>query len=684
MTQYQGSATLAAGLRQAFAQFHGDAISRLADEKETNPDLRFDKRSYGELASQVWRLAHYFRSSGLVPGDKVYILAGNCASTVLVYLACAVAGLVIVPPFPTSTQQELSWYFKESEPQALVVENRRQLDKLKGCDVDTLKSIVSFKPIAGKTVCVGAECGIRRLQSIIEDESIDSTEPHWIDEITGDTPALLLYSASETGIPHGVVHTQASLRANADLLFSIGAAQSGTRGALVLFLAHIYPILMMWVFVLNGITSVVPSEESENARMDAPGIMRCLRSGETDVAPLVPHFLYSMKVEVEKEYVPGLAVLLGLKSREDISEKASGQVSAKGKFARLRAIWLFLIQAVITFAIAAAIENYERRRVLAKVTYPVGIYPLPLRRGRPWILHILWRWVLAPVIYYFTGGIRAELRANTFGKRMKYLMVGGSRLTNSLQTFWEALGIEVIQGYGTSESGISHVQRIAGVYKMPETVGYPLGGVILQEVDPETGELSLMTPARMAKYANDPAGTAYRIRVRDDGNEWYKTGDTVQVTDLKGSIRITGRIPGDTMYNSLGGEKVYPIVSESLIRRCDQVDQVLVWGDGQLFNVAIVVPSEKACADLAMEWGLPMESVVNSKELLEIINRYVNDIANAKLPGPMRVKSVVFAKEPFRIDNGLLDERGYKVVPKILKANQEAIKPLFKGLLRSY
>ncbi len=118
------------------------------------------------------------------------------------------------------------------------------------------------------------------------------------------------------------------------------------------------------------------------------------------------------------------------------------------------------------------------------------------------------------------------------GGELRMVMCSAAHLAPTLQRQWEALGVEVVQGYGSTEAGLVTTNfrgrtphgRIG--WAMP-----PLRARV--EAD---GELAVSGPSVFKGYWEDPIATAAAFT--PDG--WYRTGDFVEVNPAR-SFRLIGR-----------------------------------------------------------------------------------------------------------------------------------------------
>lgn len=274
--------------------------------------------------------------------------------------------------------------------------------------------------------------------------------------------------------------------------------------------------------------------------------------------------------------------------------------------------------------------------------------------------------------------IRRSSLSEVLGTKLRYILTGGSALPAPLAQFFKEQGIEVLQGYGGTEWGISHAElptgSLEGYVKIPGSVGFPLDPEIKQRVHPDTGELMICSPTIMRGYAGLPEKTSDVIELIE-GERWYHTGDSVRVLDEFGSLEITGRL--DRMYNNIGGEKVYPEAIERRIEEHPLVGFVVVWGDGKPHNIAIISPHEGTAKAWADAHGVEFSQLNNSREFKEEIVVYITSTVNPTFKAVERVQGVLIAEKPFSLEPGLLTS-SLKVRPKqVVAAYRDKIEAMY-------
>jgi long-chain acyl-CoA synthetase len=146
------------------------------------------------------------------------------------------------------------------------------------------------------------------------------------------------------------------------------------------------------------------------------------------------------------------------------------------------------------------------------------------------------------------------------GGELRLIISSAAHLPPSLQRNWEALGIEVVQGYGSTEAGLVSSnfrgRRPVGV------VGWTLTPIELR-IEPD-GEAVVRGPSVFSGYWHDAAATAEAFTA--DG--WYRTGDIADF-DASGALRLIGRTR--SMIAMPNGMNVHPedveaaLVAEGLV-----------------------------------------------------------------------------------------------------------------------
>jgi long-chain acyl-CoA synthetase len=151
------------------------------------------------------------------------------------------------------------------------------------------------------------------------------------------------------------------------------------------------------------------------------------------------------------------------------------------------------------------------------------------------------------------------------GGHFQLFVSAGAFLPPALQQAWEDLGVVVLQGYGSTETGTGTCTTLDdhGL----GTVGRPPEGIEMRLA--EDGEIQFRGPTLFKGYWNAPEATAAAFT--DDG--WYKTGDIGRL-DGAGRLILAGRIKDIIVLPN--GFNVYPEDIENALRVAGIRDSVIV------------------------------------------------------------------------------------------------------------
>ena len=135
-----------------------------------------------------------------------------------------------------------------------------------------------------------------------------------------------------------------------------------------------------------------------------------------------------------------------------------------------------------------------------------------------------------------------------FGGRFRYIVSGGAALDPALGEAWRELGVDVLQGYGTTECAPAVTFNRLGRNRLG-SVGVPLPGVEVRIA--EDGEVLVHGPNVFKGYWENEEATRSVL----DAAGWYHTGDLGEI-DKDGFLWLRGR--KKDMIVLADGLKVYP------------------------------------------------------------------------------------------------------------------------------
>ncbi|HRI02905.1 MAG TPA: AMP-binding protein, partial [Pyrinomonadaceae bacterium] len=175
------------------------------------------------------------------------------------------------------------------------------------------------------------------------------------------------------------------------------------------------------------------------------------------------------------------------------------------------------------------------------------------------------------------------------GGQMRYLISGGSALSEKVQKDLHGLGFTVLEGYGLTESSPVLTVARPGNKLLRGSVGKPLPGVEVKIDAPDengVGEVLARGQNVMVGYYNNDKATDAVLTDR-----WLKTGDLGRL-DEDGNLFIVGRSK-DVIIDS-NGKNIYPDEIEDHYSKSAYIKEMSVVGlpadDGGEKIAALVVP----------------------------------------------------------------------------------------------
>ena len=232
----------------------------------------------------------------------------------------------------------------------------------------------------------------------------------------------------------------------------------------------------------------------------------------------------------------------------------------------------------------------------------------------------------------------------TFGGRLKALASGGAPLNPDIGMFFTALGLNLLQGYGQTESAPIISFNRPNKVKI-ETVGTPILDTEVKTAS--DGEILVRGDLLMSGYWNNEEATNKVIK-----NGWLYTGD-IGIIDDQNYIQITDR-KKDIIVNS-GGDNISPQKIEGFLTLEPQIAQAMVYGDRKPHMVALIVPDK----ELVMEWSKSsgqennLSKIIKNEQFIYIIYEEL-DRTNKKLTVIEKIRRFVLTDEEFTVDNEMM------------------------------
>ncbi|MGC0330254.1 long-chain acyl-CoA synthetase [Streptomyces sp. SAI-170] len=237
------------------------------------------------FAGQVLAVAKGLIAEGLVPGDRLAVMARTCYEWTLLDFAAWAAGLVTVPVYPTSSAFQARQILQDSGTVALITETAAQAGTL-GPELGHLPDLRHLWAIDQGHVQRLVEVGAH-----VPDQEVAVRRG----VLGPDTLATLVYTSGTTGRPKGCALTHGNFLAEVDnaveLLYPVFKEKIGGEPATLLFLplSHVFGRMVAVACVRARVRlGHAPSLKAEDLL--------------ADLAAFKPTFLLAIPYMLEKVY----------------------------------------------------------------------------------------------------------------------------------------------------------------------------------------------------------------------------------------------------------------------------------------------------------------------------------------------------------------------------------------------
>jgi long-chain acyl-CoA synthetase len=272
------------------------------------------------------------------------------------------------------------------------------------------------------------------------------------------------------------------------------------------------------------------------------------------------------------------------------------------------------------------------------------------------------------------------------GGNLRFAVSGGAALPRAIGEFFQAAGVNIIEGYGLTETApvltvnpveaprygtVGHVMPGVTIAIQRASDGHIIGQLRGEDypsrLSTGDGEIIARGPNIMRGYWGNEEATRGAI----DADGWYHTGDVGRFDE--GYLMITDRIKH--MIVSAGGKNIYPGPIEDGFKTVPWIDQVLVIGEGREFLTALVVPNLDNLKRYAQEQGLVVpddEALLTHEAILDLYEQVFKTYSK-QAAAQEKIRDFRLLREGFTIDNGLLTPT--------LKPRRKAIEQRYQVLI---
>ncbi len=599
-------------------------------DPHTNPETKY---TYGELAAAIAQFASGLQQLGVEPGETIALFSENRPRWMVADQGIMTAGAIDAVRGANADKAELLFILKNSDSIGLVIQDMSVLDKLSDdlSDLGLRFIILLTDEVVETEADSGDNLGGAKLLNFPDLMALGAEQGAPTPaKLERDHTATLMYTSGTSGMPKGVMLTQGNLLsqiAGASSVVNVGPEQKVLS---ILPIWHCYERSFEYFVLSQGCTQIYTN----------------IRTVKKDFKEHSPQYMVAVPRLWESIY-------------EGVQKQFQSQPESKQK--------------LIRFFLEKGREYIAAKRTLSGLRLDKLNSSAGEKLAAALKLAYLWP------IYQIGDRIVFSKVREAMGGKVDYLVSGGGSIADYLEDFYELVGIQILGGYGLTEtSPITHVRRPWRNLRGAD--GQAVPGTETAIVDLETrqpvpvgkpGLVLLRGPQVMKGYYKNAEATAKVI----DSEGWFDTGDLGQLTEW-GDLIITGRAKDTIVLTN--GENIEPTPVENACLRSPYVDQIMLVGQDQKAVGALIVPNKEVLEKWAAQKGLSIDDL-NGKPVRDLFKKELNREISSR-PGyrsDERVGPFALLEEPFTIENGLLTQTLKVKRVKVRDRYQETIDALY-------
>lgn len=578
------------------------------------------KLTYAQLYDQMQAFAAGIQALGVRVEDgdsvppRIALFSDNCPRWLVADQGIMRSGAVDVVRGAQADPVELRYILEHSGSVGVVLQDADLLKKLRG--------ILSEVPLQFVILLSDEAVTSETYKVLTFSEVLELGRSHSLQPVQQDrsTLATLMYTSGTSGMPKGVMLSHGNLIYEINGAYAVAQPEAGERVLSILPIWHSYERSFEYFIFSNGCTQIYTN----------------IRFVKKDLKEFQPHYMVGVPRLWESIY-------------EGIQKQFRDQPARKQKLVKF-----FLEQSQKYILAQRTAKNLNLDNLNPSATEKLTA---TVKAALRFPLHLLGDRLVYQKVRAGTGG------------QIKFVVSGGGSIADHLEDFFEIVGINILGGYGLTEtSPITHARRPWRNVRGAD--GEPLPTTETRIVDPETrqdlaigqkGLILLRGHQIMQGYYKNPEATAKAI----DKDGWFDTGDLGMVTPHDDLI-ITGRAKDTIVLTN--GENIEPQPIEDACLRSVYIDQIMLVGQDQKVLGALVVPNMEALE----QWG---STDLNSSSVQDLFRgelaRLVKD-RPAYRPDD-RIGCFRLLSEPFSIENGLLTQT--------LKIRRNVVMERYQGMI---
>jgi long-chain acyl-CoA synthetase len=571
------------------------------------------KITYSQLSGQIQQFAAGLQTLGInmnnsdtLPyGERVSLIADNSPRWFIADQGIMTAGAVNAVRSAQAEREELLYVISHSGSTALVIEDLKTLNKLgESLNELPIKLVVLLSDEVPPTERNFPVVNFSQLLDIGSNNTLIATKQ------SSESLATLIYTSGTTGKPKGVMLSHRNLLHQVKNLGTVVQPKKGDIALSILPTWHSYERSGEYFLLSQGCTQIYTN----------------LRSVKGDLKKFKPNYMIAVPRLWESIY-------------EGVQKQFREQPAKK--------------QSLVKFLLETSQKYIEARRICQGLSLN-HIHASFIERSQAKITE------LGLLLFHALGEklVYTKVREAT-GGNIKHVISGGGALPAYIDNFFEIVGVEILQGYGLTEtSPVTNARR--PWRNLRGSSGQPIPGTEVKIVNPETrqplpvgerGLVLLKGPQIMQGYYQNPEATTKAI----DTEGWFDSGDLGWVTP-ENDLVLTGRAKDTIVLTN--GENIEPQPIEDACLRSPYIDQIMLVGQDQRSIGALIVPNLEALEKWAETQNNSQKIDLESKIVQDLFRQELNrEVQNRpSYRADDRIGPFKLIEEQFSIENGLMTQ----------------------------